>query len=124
MECTEHRIAFMCCTKNCTCHDPVTTKLTPSPTPPHTLASILEAANDAKIGRTSSSDTTAITAGVAAASGVGVLALVYVQFRRRSHRANAADAGTAADAVQQASEVTGGAPVRRKLTKQASVQEV
>ena len=121
MECTEHQIAFMCCTKNCTCHDPVVTKATQAPTP--APGPVLEAASDAKIGRTSSSDTTAITAGVAAASGVVVLsALAYVQFRRRSHRASAADAGTAADAVQQASEVTAGDPTR--TTRQASVQDV
>ena len=124
MECTEHRIAFMCCTENCTCHDPVATKITPAPTP--APGSFLEAANDANnTGRTSSSDTTAITAGVAAASGVVVLsALAYVQFRRRSHAANAEEADTAADAVQQASEVTGGAPALATLAKQESVQEV
>ena len=75
VECTEHQIAFQCCTDDCVCHDPVVSAAATSST--NDIAFARDTTTDTGDSPTSSvaADIVVSAVGLAAVAGVGVFAM-------------------------------------------------
>jgi hypothetical protein len=79
VECTEHQIAFQCCTDQCDCHDPVVSAATPT-----SSTNEIASASGAKDGDSSTS--AAVLAGVASVAGLAIVGGVAAMARKHDRK--------------------------------------